>query len=292
MMSRTFFVLAIIGALSLLAGHVRAQSEQRCFPETGFCISGQLRAFWERQGGLPVFGFPTDTQHRGNIEGTSLQAQWFERTRLELHPENSPPYEVLLGRIGVERLEQQGRDWHDFPVIGPGADCRTFSETGHSICRAFLSYWEEHGFELDGQPGVSYSESLALFGLPLSDIHIEEIEGRAFLVQWFERARFELHPENSPPYNVLLGLLGNEVRVASTASPTNVLPTITLSITPTRIGTPTPTRRSHRDDEPPTSTEAPLPTATASPAPLPSATASPGPVRTPTPSRIPGPPYP
>jgi hypothetical protein len=30
-------------------------------------------------------------------------------------------------------------------------------------------------------------------------------------VQWFERARFELHPENQPPYNVLLGLLGNEV---------------------------------------------------------------------------------
>jgi hypothetical protein len=31
-------------------------------------------------------------------------------------------------------------------------------------------------------------------------------------VQWFERARFELHPENAPPFNVLLGLLGNEIR--------------------------------------------------------------------------------
>ena len=31
-------------------------------------------------------------------------------------------------------------------------------------------------------------------------------------VQWFERARFELHPQNAPPYNVLLGLLGNEIR--------------------------------------------------------------------------------
>jgi hypothetical protein len=30
-------------------------------------------------------------------------------------------------------------------------------------------------------------------------------------VQWFERARFEQHPENPPPHNVLLGLLGNEV---------------------------------------------------------------------------------
>jgi micrococcal nuclease len=31
-------------------------------------------------------------------------------------------------------------------------------------------------------------------------------------VQWFERARFELHPENPPPFNVLFGLLGNEIR--------------------------------------------------------------------------------
>ncbi len=28
----------------------------------------------------------------------------------------------------------------------------------------------------------------------------------------FERNRFELHPENAPPYDVLLGLLGKEVR--------------------------------------------------------------------------------
>jgi 5-hydroxyisourate hydrolase-like protein (transthyretin family) len=32
------------------------------------------------------------------------------------------------------------------------------------------------------------------------------------VVQWFERGRFELHPENAPPYDVLLGLLGSEVR--------------------------------------------------------------------------------
>ncbi len=29
-------------------------------------------------------------------------------------------------------------------------------------------------------------------------------------VQYFERARMELHPENQRPYDVLLGLLGNE----------------------------------------------------------------------------------
>jgi hypothetical protein len=36
-------------------------------------------------------------------------------------------------------------------------------------------------------------------------------DGNEYQVQYFERARFELHPENEPPFNVLLGLLGREV---------------------------------------------------------------------------------
>jgi hypothetical protein len=37
-------------------------------------------------------------------------------------------------------------------------------------------------------------------------------DGQEYTVQWFERARFEHHPENDPPYDVLLGLLGVEMR--------------------------------------------------------------------------------
>jgi hypothetical protein len=36
--------------------------------------------------------------------------------------------------------------------------------------------------------------------------------GDNVLTQWFERARFEEHPQNAPPYNVLLGRLGAESR--------------------------------------------------------------------------------
>jgi hypothetical protein len=62
--------------------------------------------------------------------------------------------------------------------------------------------------------------------LPLSDLQTEEIEGESYQVQWFERARFELHPENQPPYNVLLGLLGNEVSTPTSppAPPTQPTP--------------------------------------------------------------------
>ncbi|MCC6625984.1 MAG: hypothetical protein IT340_01155 [Chloroflexi bacterium] len=37
--------------------------------------------------------------------------------------------------------------------------------------------------------------------------------------QWFERARFEWHPNNPESHRVLLGLLGTEVRQATAALP-------------------------------------------------------------------------
>jgi hypothetical protein len=190
----------------------QAQQEALCFEETGYCISGRIREFWENNGGLPVFGYPITQQRPEAIEGEIYQVQWFERERLELHPENARPYDVLLGRLGVDRLEQQDRDWREFSTENAEEDCLFFPQTQQNVCGAFLQAWRSDGLEIDGEPGKSYEESLALFGLPLSPPVIEEIEGNDYVVQWFERARFESHPENDPPYNVLFGLLGNEVR--------------------------------------------------------------------------------
>jgi len=207
--------MAILLSLAGVSG-VQAQQNERCFPETGACISGRLREFWEQNGGLAVFGLPLAAQQQTTLEGQTFQGQSFERARLELHPENTKPYDILLGRLGVDRLTQQGRDWFTFPKTEAQADCRFFPETGHSVCGAILAAWRASGLEFDGKQGKSEAESLALFGLPLSDAQTETIEGKEFSVQWFERARFELHPENQAPYNVLLGRLGAEVRNGST----------------------------------------------------------------------------
>ncbi len=201
-----------------------AQTAERCFTETGHCIAGRIREFWERNGGLPVFGFPIGPQREEQIEGKPFQVQWFERNRLELHPENARPYDVLIGRLGADRLTQQGRDWFSFPKSEPRAECRFFAETGHNLCGAILSAWRAQGLDLDGCHPVSEAESLGLFGLPLSDEQTETIEGKEYTVQWFERARFELHPENQPPYNVLLGRLGAEVRGMQPAAPAPLPP--------------------------------------------------------------------
>lgn len=198
---------------------VQAQSEQRCFPETGFCVSGRVREFWEQNGGLPVFGFPKSPQQETLVEGKAIQAQQFERNRLELHPENARPYDVLLGRLGADRLAQLGRDPFTIANSEPQPNCRYFTETQQNVCGDILAAWRANGLEFDGRSGKSEAESLALFGLPLSDLQSEEIDGKVLQVQWFERARFELHPENQTPYNVLLGLLGNEVAGNATSQP-------------------------------------------------------------------------
>lgn len=206
-------LLVVAACLAALApGGARAQSDRRCFPETGHCIEGRIREFWEQNGGLPVFGLPTSPQQEEQIEGRAIQLQWFERNRLELHPASPRPYDVLLGRLGADRLGQLGVDWAGLPRSEPAPGCRFFPETGHNVCGEFLQAWRASGLELDGRAGKSEAESLALFGLPLGDARAETVAGRELTVQWFERARFELHPENRPPYRVLFGLLGSEVR--------------------------------------------------------------------------------
>ncbi len=112
----SLFAVALLASLMATPGPARAAA--RCFPETGQCIDGRIREFWEQNGGLPVFGFPVAPQREEQVEGRPVQVQWFERNRLELHPENARPYDVLLGRLGVDRLNQQGRDWFTFPKGG------------------------------------------------------------------------------------------------------------------------------------------------------------------------------
>jgi hypothetical protein len=186
-------------------GASSGQAQAVAFPETGQSLQGRFLSYWRANGGLPVFGYPISPQDAAPL------AQVFERARFEYHPENQAPYDVLLGRLGAEALQAQGRDWQAFPTVdGAPAGCRYFAETMHSLCGPFKAFWEGHGLEFDGRRGSSFAESLALFGMPLGEPQQETIEGgRTVLVQWFERARFEYHPENLAPYELLLGRLGS-----------------------------------------------------------------------------------
>ncbi|MFL5807210.1 MAG: CAP domain-containing protein, partial [Roseiflexaceae bacterium] len=222
-------MLTLLVLLALLPA-APAQAAPRCFPEAApaisDCVDGRLDEFWAQHGGLPVFGYPIGAQISQTVEGHQVQSQVFERNRLELHPENSPPYDVLLGRLGAEALARQGRDWTAFPKADPAA-AHYFAETGHAIAPRFWGYWSGHGLELDGRPGKSVVESLALFGLPLSEAapEVSPTDGQTYLTQWFERARFEFHPEHAgTPDEIQLGLLARELAGAAPATPAAGLP--------------------------------------------------------------------
>jgi len=53
---KTDEVLLALLLLASLPSLSSAQTAERCFAETGYCISGPIRAYWEQHGGLPVFG--------------------------------------------------------------------------------------------------------------------------------------------------------------------------------------------------------------------------------------------
>jgi hypothetical protein len=193
MRARHLLTLALIATLLSFAAPAAAQDTQRCFPETSQCIAGPIRAYWERGGGLAVFGFPIAAQALEQVEGVPLQVQWFERDRLEIQADGR----VTTGRLGVERLDQLGAPWQPGPNAPAGPGCAAFAETGYQICGAIAAYWRKGG-------------GLARFGLPMTGAFQTTLEGQTYTVQYFERRRFELHPEVSAD-TVLLGLLGREV---------------------------------------------------------------------------------
>lgn len=74
-------------------------------PETGHNITGSILQYWQANGGVPVFGYPLSEafNEKSVTDGKTYTVQYFERQRLEYHPENKgTPYEVLIGLLGVE----------------------------------------------------------------------------------------------------------------------------------------------------------------------------------------------
>src|SRR3954464_6067963 len=166
-------------------------------PATGHNIGLAIKRFYKAHGGLMIFGLPLTEL----IEQDGTQVQYFERARFELHPELPAPYYVSLTRLG-SLLTRERADAAFIPQpaeIRPSA--RTlFRATGHTLGGVFNEFWLRNG-------------QLAVFGWPISEefSEVNALDGQPYLVQYFERARFEYHPEyTGTPYQVLLGQLGDQ----------------------------------------------------------------------------------
>ena len=74
-------------------------------------------------------------------------------------------------------------------------DEQYFAETGHTVKGEFLRFYREA------------ADSELVYGYPVTE-QFTARDGK--VVQYFERARFEWHPDKSEQHRVLLGLLGKE----------------------------------------------------------------------------------
>ncbi len=214
---RLALLVGIIASLLTIQGASAQPDEPRLFPQTGYTIKGNFKRYWEEMGGLSVFGYPISSEawEVNAADGKQYVTQWFERHRMEDHPElaNDPNYYILLGLIGNELYRPSSPVTPNTYLREP---CRLVE--GVPVCGRFRTYWDAFGLKFG--PTETYRNSLALHGKPISSLIQMPIQGKTYQVQWFERARFEWHGPGSQDsqsigpvpgsYDVLFGLLGTQ----------------------------------------------------------------------------------
>jgi LPXTG-site transpeptidase (sortase) family protein len=184
--------------LTLLLNTGQAQADTAngkplLFPETGHTLAYSFRVFWQQNGGLDIFGYPITEVFVEN----GRPVQYFERARFEWFGELALTQGGLLGRwIAADKQDQPPFK----PVPPPAAPVGNFfPETGHTLSFGFLNFWQARG-------------GLPVYGYPISEEfqELNPADGKVYTVQYFERARFEYHPENPVAYEVQLGHLGRQ----------------------------------------------------------------------------------
>ncbi len=176
MKTRLLLLLSCTLALSL----VSAQESSSCeyFAETGHNVCGSFLEFFNSHGGLGIFGYPLTEE----IQDNGLLAQYFQRARIEYHPNNPPRYQVQLGLLGdyFAPADQKARIPDSQKPRSSDRARRYFPETGHSVGFSFLKFYDEKG-------------GLEVFGYPVTEFILEK--GR--FVQYFQRALMEWDPNQS-----------------------------------------------------------------------------------------------
>ncbi len=166
----------------------RAQNNDiRYFPETGHTLQGAFREFYESTpDALLLFGYPITEAF---TDSGGLEVQYFQKARFERNPAalSSPVRLTPLGAL----LYAQSSQHTPVNIPANATACRSFPETGHSLCYDFLAYWEAHN-------GEQY------LGRPISPL---EKEGDR-IVQYLEYGRLEWHPENVGGAQIVLANLG------------------------------------------------------------------------------------
>jgi hypothetical protein len=172
------------------------------FEPTGHHLQDDFLRAWQANGGLRTFGYPITER----MQEDGREVQYFERARFELHPEHAGTQYIVQASLMGSWITRERRESGEAPFVRndpPDEEVsgrQYFPQTGHTLAYGFKDYWEQNG-------------GLYVFGYPISGEFSEHNRdtGREHTVQYFERARFEWHPEHQgTPYEVLLGRMGAE----------------------------------------------------------------------------------
>ena len=166
--------------------HARSTS-----PPPGTLCSGAFHDYWKSHGGLALFGYPLSEEYReiNATDGKPYTGAILRAPALRVPPGGPPRAPGAARPAGRGPGERAHRRAVRPRRRSPGANTATrvyFAQTGHTLGGRFLSYWQQYG-------------GLAMFGYPLSE-QFQEVattDGKTYTVQYFERARFEYHPENA-----------------------------------------------------------------------------------------------
>lgn len=182
-----------------MVGLTKPAPTERYFPQTGHTVRGNFLTYWNSFGGLPVFGYPISDE----IKKGDATIQHFERARFEYRPGSWPSrYDIQLGLLGRELTAGRSNETPFRPIQAQtDSYCTFYPQTGHRLCGGFRGYWERFG-------------GLAIYGFPISE-EFREVNpdtGKTYVVQYFERQRFEWHPGEWPErYDVMLGRVGAQL---------------------------------------------------------------------------------
>ena len=181
-------VIALAIGLWLNRGAYASSADFEYFASTQHSVQGDFLSFFREHGGLEVFGYPITEQF--SQDGRTIQ--YFQKARMELHPENAPENRIQLADIASQmgfvtpRIPQS-----DIPQGDPTRVY--FPGTGHTVGLPFLRFFNEHG----GQ---------AVLGQPITEA--EPVGTRGEQKQYFERARMDFNPDLSPGQQMELADLG------------------------------------------------------------------------------------
>lgn len=166
----------------------------RYFGETGHWIRGEFYELWNSAAQpLVAYGYPI-TEEIEDPETAGLRKQYFQRAVFTYDPSRPAGFQVDVEAIGLLLYSQATYTALNAPSMSPNHPACLYDRTTEKlVCYAFKDFYLNNG-------------SVMAFGRPVSDVVL--LGDR--LVQYFERARLEWHPDLPSGHRVVPANIGEE----------------------------------------------------------------------------------